>query len=201
MQKKKFDQVKFKKAYDFVYKLHFKQTRKDKKTPYINHLLSVAVFIIDNGGSTEEAIAGLLHDSIEDQGGDKIYNKIKNIFGKKIANLVKGCSEIYKSPKPEWRIRKEIYIKKLEKSSKSIIFISLCDKLHNLKLTVFDLNNEGLNVWKRFNANSKDIFNFYKKLFFLYKKNIPFKRSLIKDYKNNLSFLKKFINNTEFQNK
>ena len=151
MYERRFDHVKFKKAFDFAYKLHFNQTRKDNKTPYINHLLSVAVYIINNGGSTEEAIAGLLHDSIEDQGGSKIYYKIKYIFGNKIANLVKGCSETYNSPKTKWKIRKENYLKKLNKSSKSVKFISLCDKLHNLKSTVFDLNNEGLNVWKRFN--------------------------------------------------
>ena len=104
-----------------------------------------------------------------------------------------GCSEIYSKPKPNWDIRKKKYIDKLKKTSKSILFISLCDKLHNLKSTVVDLDNEGLKVWKRFNAKSKDIFNFYQKLFYLYEKKLYLKKDLINEYKKNLLLLEKFV--------
>ena len=35
--------------------------------------------IIENGGTTDEAIAGLLHDAVEDQGGEKTLKLIKEI--------------------------------------------------------------------------------------------------------------------------
>lgn len=36
------------------------------KTPYLAHLLAVSSLVWENGGDEEDAIAGLLHDAIED---------------------------------------------------------------------------------------------------------------------------------------
>ena len=68
---KKIDKKKYKKALDFAYRIHFKQNRKGTGIPYFTHLVSVSNNIIEDGGTTDEAIGGLLHDAVEDQGGLK----------------------------------------------------------------------------------------------------------------------------------
>ncbi len=55
--------------------LHANQVRKDGKVPYIAHLLSVAALVLEDGGTEDEAIAGLLHDAIEDQGAITLGRK------------------------------------------------------------------------------------------------------------------------------
>ena len=77
----KINQKKYLTALNFAYKLHKKQFRKDTEIPYFFHLSSVSNHIIENGGTTDEAIAGLLHDAVEDQGGEKILNLIRKKFG------------------------------------------------------------------------------------------------------------------------
>lgn len=49
--------------------LHANQKRKGSDEPYIGHLLSVASLVLQYGGREDEAIAALLHDAVEDQGG------------------------------------------------------------------------------------------------------------------------------------
>jgi (p)ppGpp synthase/HD superfamily hydrolase len=57
----------FETALCFASQLHRQQFRKGSDIPYIGHLLAVAALVIEDGGSEDEAIAALLHDSIEDQ--------------------------------------------------------------------------------------------------------------------------------------
>jgi (p)ppGpp synthase/HD superfamily hydrolase len=49
--------------------LHADQRRKGSEIPYISHLLAVTAIVLEHGGRENEAIAALLHDAIEDQGG------------------------------------------------------------------------------------------------------------------------------------
>ena len=45
------------------------QVRKSTTVPYVAHLLAVAATVLEYGGDEDMAIAGLLHDAAEDQGG------------------------------------------------------------------------------------------------------------------------------------
>ena len=106
------DKNKYKKALDFAYKLHFEQNRKDTEIPYFTHLVSVSNNIIEDGGTTDEAIGGLLHDAVEDQGGLKTLIQIRKLFGSKVAKIVDECSDTVVVPKPPWQERKKKYIVK-----------------------------------------------------------------------------------------
>lgn len=68
----------FAEALDYAFELHRKQ--KGTEVPYIGHLLVVAGIVIDYGGNEDEAIAALLHDAVEDQGGAKTREEIRS-FG------------------------------------------------------------------------------------------------------------------------
>ena len=51
--------------------LHASQIRKGSRVPYVSHLLAVSSLVIESGGTEDQAIAGLLHDAVEDQGEEE----------------------------------------------------------------------------------------------------------------------------------
>ena len=103
------NKIKYKKALDFAYKIHFDQKRTDTEIPYFTHLVSVSNNVIEDGGSTDEAIGGLLHDAVEDQGGLKTLIKIRKLFGNNVAKIVEDCTDTKVIPKPPWFERKNIF--------------------------------------------------------------------------------------------
>jgi len=72
--------AKFEESLVYATRLHTHQTRKISGVPYIAHLLSVAALVLESGGTEEEAIAGLLHDAVEDQGGKSTREEIRQHF-------------------------------------------------------------------------------------------------------------------------
>ena len=68
-------------ALTFATQLHANQTRKGGGVPYISHLLGVASIALEYGANEDEAIAALLHDAIEDQGGAATREEIRHRFG------------------------------------------------------------------------------------------------------------------------
>ncbi len=74
--------------------LHSNQTRKgEDEIPYISHLLGVASLVLEAGGDEDMAIAALLHDAVEDQGGVETLELIRNKFGERVAHIVEGCTD------------------------------------------------------------------------------------------------------------
>jgi len=129
----------FEEAFLLAHQLHARQKRKRSNTPYIAHLMSVAALVLEDGGSEDEAIAALLHDAVEDQGGVKTLKDIEKRYGKKVAYIVESCSDAYSFPKPPWRSRKEAYIAHVPKSSPEARRVSLADKVHNARSILRDL--------------------------------------------------------------
>jgi (p)ppGpp synthase/HD superfamily hydrolase len=72
-------------ALTYASELHRTQTRKGGEIPYVGHLLSVAGLVIEAGGSETQAVAALLHDAAEDQGGEKTLAEIRSRFGSEVA--------------------------------------------------------------------------------------------------------------------
>ena len=73
--------------------LHAHQVRKGTTIAYMSHLLGVSSLVIEAGGTQDQAIAGLLHDAVEDAGGLPRYHDIKARFGDDVARIVLGCSD------------------------------------------------------------------------------------------------------------
>ena len=163
----------YKKALDFAYKIHFDQKRTDTEIPYFTHLVSVSNNVIEDGGITDEAIGGLLHDAVEDQGGLKTLIKIRKLFGNNVAKIVAECSDTVVVPKPPWLVRKKKYISDIKKKGQSSMFVSLCDKLHNGTCIVNDYKREGKKVWTRFkNASPKQVAWYYEGLYKEFSKHL-----------------------------
>ena len=114
--------------------------RKGSQTPYIAHPLGVASLVLEDGGDEDEAIAALLHDAPEDQGGLETLEQIRIRFGERVASIVDGCTDTYETPKPPWRRRKDDYLAHLPTASPSVWRVSLADKLHNARTILVDLH-------------------------------------------------------------
>lgn len=152
-------------AVAFASKLHAEQARKTTTIPYVSHLLGASSLVLEAGGDEEKAIAALLHDGPEDQGGRKTLKKIHKKFGRRVAHIVEGCSDsLTKDPeaKEDWRPRKERYIAHLKEADEDTLTVSLADKLHNARAIVSDLMITGPDTWKRFtNTTPKQILWYY----------------------------------------
>ena len=179
---KKIDKKKYKKALDFAYKIHFDQNRKKTKIPYFTHLVSVSNHVIEDGGTTDEAIGGLLHDAVEDQGGLKTLKKIRKLFGNNVAKIVNECSDTIVVPKPPWLARKKKYISDIKKKGQSSMFVSLCDKLHNGTSIVNDYKRKGKKVWTRFTAKPKQVAWYYEGLYKEFSKHLKGHKVLKDNY-------------------
>jgi len=144
--------------------LHRRQMRKGTEIPYISHIMAVAAIVLEHGGTEEEAIAALLHDAVEDQGGQPILEWIRRRFGSGVADIVDGCTDTYIEPKPAWRQRKEDYLAHLRdpQTSASIRFISAADKLHNVTTILSDYRRLGDALWTRFNGGRDGTLWYYR---------------------------------------
>ena len=154
----------FEDALVYAARLHAKQIRKGTTIPYASHLLSVASIVLEHGGNEIEAIAALLHDAIEDQGGTETREEIRRRFGDAVVSIVDGCTDAEVIPKPPWKERKEQYIARLSHASPSILLVSAADKLHNARAILGDYRALGENLWDRFNGGKEGTLWYYKSL-------------------------------------
>lgn len=164
---------KFVEAMAYAAEKHGTQTRKGSDIPYLGHLLSVAGYVIEADGTETEAIAALLHDAAEDQGGGETLAEIRKKFGADVASIVAECSDTFETPKPPWRKRKERYIRHLRKAADSALLVSLADKLHNAHAILRDYRAHGEELWQRFSTNDpQDHLWYYHSLLEVYRKRI-----------------------------
>ena len=154
----------FENALAYAHQLHVHQRRKGNQTPYIAHLLSVTSLVLEAGGDEDTAIAALLHDAVEDQGGLETLDEIRQRFGDRVATIVEACSDTYVQPKPPWQERKEAYLQHLPESSPEAQLVSLADKLHNARSILRDLTQDGNLVWDKFNGGKAGTLWYYRRL-------------------------------------
>lgn len=159
---------KFEAALIYATRLHANQTRKVGGVPYISHLMSVAALVLEAGGNEDEAIAALLHDAVEDQGGKTIRDEIHREFGNIVVTIVDGCTESDIKPKPPWLERKTRFLDQLRHASPSVRLVSLADKLHNARSILSELQQQGDVIWSNFNSSKENIFWYYRSLLKVY---------------------------------
>ena len=138
--------------------LHGSAPRKGTTIPYVTHVMSVSALVLDNGGDEDRAIAGLLHDAMEDsEDGERMLVLIRGKFGTRVASIVEACSDTVGAPntdKPPFHRRKEMYPEKLVSADDDARLVSACDKLRNARAIVSDLRQIGNELWQRFGTRS-----------------------------------------------
>jgi (p)ppGpp synthase/HD superfamily hydrolase len=152
----------FNQALQFAAELHATQVRKASAVPYVAHLLAVTSIVLEFGADEETAIAALLHDAIEDQGGAPTREEIRRRFGDRVVLIVDGCTDCEVVPKPPWRPRKEAYIEHLACAAPEVRLVSMADKLHNARSVLHDYRTLGEDLWKRFGGGREGTLWYYR---------------------------------------
>ena len=165
----------FARAVDYARIAHAAQVRKGTTIPYITHLLGVATLVIEFGGTEDQAIAGLLHDTIEDC-GEAHEAMIRAQFGDAVADIVVACTDgtaegkgsliDAEAKRKDWYVRKHGYLKHLAKTKQSALLVSASDKLHNARAIVQDLQDPkvGSKVFTRFKGGRSGTLGYYQSL-------------------------------------
>jgi len=154
----------FDQAFAYARHLHSEQRRKGTDVPYVAHLMGVAALVLEDGGDEDQAIAALLHDAAEDQGGLETLEEIRGLFGDRIADIVEACSDSLATPRPPWRERKERYLEHLRQAGPDVQRVSRADKLNNARGILRDLSRMGDDVWQRFSGGKDGVLWYYRTL-------------------------------------
>jgi len=162
-------------AVDYARIAHAGQTRKGTAVPYMQHLLGVASLVLEHRGDEEQAIAGLLHDVLEDC-GEGHAGAIGERFGGRVLAIVRGCTDGTAEAKAravhadarrrDWLRRKQTYLAHLAHASDDMLLVSGCDKLHNARAIVGDLEDPrvGKRVFERFTGGRDGTLTYYRLL-------------------------------------
>jgi (p)ppGpp synthase/HD superfamily hydrolase len=152
-------------AVEYASVIHATQIRKGTNIAYISHLLGVSSLVLEAGGDEDEAIAGLLHDAVEDCGGLPRLADVRARFGDRVADIVLACSD---STDEDWKRntgywdRKRRYLDHLEVTEDDrAILVSIADKAHNARALVTDLHQQGTAVLGKFNGTPAEIVEYY----------------------------------------
>jgi len=170
----------FDKAMAYARAVHADQVRKGSGVPYMAHLLGVASLVLEDGGDEDQAIAGLLHDAVEDRGGRGRLNDIRERFGVRVAAIVEGCSDAIPEdgkPKAEWWGRKCGHLEHLAETDgdlrEPLLRVSMADKLSNLRATVRDAGRGDERFWAVFTHGAASQLWYYGRMIDLFHDRMP----------------------------
>ena len=141
-------------------RLHRGQVRKGTTIPYIAHLYGVAALVLEWGGDEDAAIAALLHDAVEDCGGEPVAREIGDRFGEPVALIVLACSDSIgsdSSAKADWGERKRDHIARVSTLTPAAALVTAADKLHNLRALIRDVRRDGPETLQRFKEPARII--------------------------------------------
>lgn len=159
---------------DYARSAHALHYRKGTSIPYLYHLLGVSSLVLEYGGNEDQAIAGLLHDVLEDCGAEH-ETSIRAQFGDAVATIVLDCTDGTAGSKSaattqeakfaDWQRRKQAYLTHLSETAATSLLVSACDKLHNARAIVSDLQGDaGIAVFDRFTACRDGTLQYYENL-------------------------------------
>src|SRR3954452_20178362 len=157
--------TRFDDALHFAFERHRFHVRKGSRVPYLSHLLSVSALVLEHGGSEDQAIAGLLHDAVEDAAsgqGPDVLAAIGDEFGTAVRAMVEACSDSLNDEggKRPWRERKLDYVAGLgtpEKKSDDALLVTAADKIHNALPIAPALPTYGPEFWGPFSGCAHDL--------------------------------------------
>jgi len=158
--------LRFEEALALAARLHAGQVRKGGAVPYVAHLLAVTALALEHGADADTAVAALLHDAVEDQGGAATREEIRRRFGEAVAAVVDALTDsdaADPAQKAPWRQRKEAYLAHLPSASSEARLVSAADKLHNARTILAELRHGG-DVWRLFKGGRDGTLWYYRRL-------------------------------------
>jgi len=161
------ERARFAEALRFALDAHGDQKRRGTQIPYVSHLVQVAGSVLEHGGDAEQAIAGLLHDALEDCEGVSEAG-LRAEFGPEVARIVRAVSDVVEGDTPSrkspWLLRKRRFIAHLRVQDARVRLVAGCDKLDNLRSLIADLHAEGVETLARFRGTPPQIRWYYEEV-------------------------------------
>ena len=126
----------------------------------------MAALVMEHGGNDRQVAVALLHDVVEDHGGEPRLAEVRDQFGDDVADMVAGLSDSVAdttsgAEKPPWPARKQAYLEHIESADDSTVLVSAAYKLHNLRAIVADYRSIGPELWTRFNQTNPAAHRWY----------------------------------------
>jgi len=140
---------------------HRDQLRKGTDLPYVTHPAHVSIILLRHGFGEDLAIAGLLHDIVEDT--DTPLTLIAAEFGDDVARLVDAVSETKSADGAAlpWEQRKAEKLAHLQAAGPDVAALKAADAIHNLRSIIADLQSAGPAVWERFKRGPAPTLGYY----------------------------------------
>jgi (p)ppGpp synthase/HD superfamily hydrolase len=154
-------------------RLHAAQVRKLSGVPYVGHLLGACATVLTHGGDEDQALAALLHDAVEDQGGQATREEIARRFGEPVAQIVDGCTDATQTPKPPWRQRKEAHLARLANASAAVCLVEAADKLDNVRALAREYRRHGPAMWGHFRGGRDGTLWYYRAMLDVLRRAAP----------------------------
>ncbi len=143
---------------------HLHQKRKGGAAPYIVHPVHVSVILIRHGFEEDVAIAGLLHDVVEDQ--DVTLAQIEAGFGPAVAETVDALTELKQEDgvKRPWEVRKREALHQIRRASQAAVAVKAADAIHGTRTLASDLRQRGPEVWDAFTRGPDQSLWYYQRV-------------------------------------
>ena len=158
----------FEDALTFAARIHAGDKRKQTDIPYIAHPLGVCALVLLDGGGEDEAVAALLHDTLEDHPALAPPEVIAGRFGDKVLAIVRECSDTGDDytggDKDPWPDRKQRYLDHLPHAAPEALRVSLADKVDNSRAILSDYRRVGDALWERFSRGKTEQLAYYGRL-------------------------------------
>ena len=154
---------------------HRRQNRKGSDVlPYITHPVHVSVILLRYGFPVDVAIAGLLHDIVEDQGYP--LSEIEEQFGVRVAEYVAALSERKRDDqgaKRKWEVRKKEALDHMRWAGPEVAAVKVADALHNARTSALDARREGPSFWQRFTRGPAALLQYYRQIIQVAREQLP----------------------------
>lgn len=146
----------------------------------------VAMKLIKYGFSEETIAAALVHDVLEDTNFPE--KKLKKELGDKVLKIVKSVTN---DETLVWEEKKKKYIETVKKGSDESKAVATADKIHNLESLLTAYEEQGSEIWQKFNRGKEQKVWFEKEMLKMLKET--WQHPLIDEYESLLKKEKKLI--------
>ena len=181
-------------------RLHRDQIRNDsKRTPYISHLIAVAILTASVTSDEDIIIAGLMHDALEDV-PEYTYDQLMLDCGVRVAEIVKHVTEPLDANKGEdeqlpWLVRKEAYLQNLRSGGEESAIVSCADKIHNTESFLEDTKKDGEVFTVRFGSSVLNRLWFHEQVLAIVTSKLGEDHSLVEQFKNSTLLFRALAHN------
>ncbi len=151
---------------------HREHKRKGSNLPYIIHPYSVMLIASEATEDEDILIACLFHDIIEDVPEYYPEDKMRQEFGDRVVDIVRGVTK--DDGIADWNERSLAYLSHLEHESlPESVIVSAADKIHNLMSMISDYQEIGEKLWDKFHSSKEEQLWWYKSVEELVSRLLP----------------------------